>query len=268
MKVCFIGASKTGSNSIWAMMRKHPQISTSFPKEPLQFTMIKKDKYIIPYTEYDFSNYTDYYNINDKTKVLFDFTVNVLFYVKNIVTRLYQQPYVENVCCIYVYRNTIDKFFSAVNDLTRLYLVRKSYKYKPKFLNENLTINNEHLTRWVKDEGDQYNFLCRIESQLGKGNTLIIPLSEVEDRQNEMYDFLEVNNQYKFQLKKLNQYKDSKKNVLSLKVNLNVIRWFKDNFDMMKKLSKENERMIHKKWGIKLNERYDEQKYRKYFSIC
>ena len=40
------------------------------------------------------------------------------------------------------------------------------------------------------------------------------------------------------------------------------------DFINCKKISEEDERKVSERWGVKINEKYDKQKYRKYFSIC
>ena len=269
--VCFPGLPKTASHSLHKFFINHPEVSSSIKKENLMDRIVRlaEPPYYDNKTRLGFENYLDGYKLKNETRVLCDGSVGVLFYLSNLVQMMYEEKFIERICCIYIYRNSIDRFFSTVNNLTRLYLLDKTNQTKPRFLDENsLKVKNEELKRWFDEEGNQTEALYRIEKQVGSENLLIIPLSKVEENKNKIYNFLKIDQNQSTKFPKEYQASKLKFSLETLKVKLDFIKWFKMNFEMMVNSSKRDEIKILDKWGVDVsNEKYNKRLYREYFSI-
>jgi hypothetical protein len=177
-----IGPAKNGTTSFFKMLSNHPQIHPSKVKEPGWFGYNINENYN------KFLELWDFNNINySRNYILFTGEVMRLKYLKSDYLKL---PNIKKFKFIFILRNFNDYLLS--------------------FIFHNYVLTNIIDVDWyIKKNIFYYEYLENISKKIGKENILIIHLNEIESNQTKIYDFLEIDNHYKFKLEHINPNSES-----------------------------------------------------------
>jgi hypothetical protein len=156
------GRSRTGTTSLWAMLKKHPQVAVSKEKDYI-FTHGVEDTYI-----------KDAFNIKKDTKVLFEGTADWLYFVQ-VAVNLEQ---IKRACCIYILRDPKERMISLIDFRNRTHCFESA------------------MFELKEDNILQFDYLKEMEKIIGRDNIILINLDEIEKKQNRIYEFLEIDNIY------------------------------------------------------------------------
>ena len=206
MDLVFFGTPKTATTSLFHMLSYHPEISTSDEKEYFN-SLVKKDMSKHLSVDYDIPYDISVFNINHKTKVLMDGTSNLFTFVnEGLLDKIKAKTKVENIKCIYVLRNPIDRFLSSINFQTQLFESGDSYERFPnkQMFKDGKLIFNRCLLLWLIARSD-INNLYSIETVFSRENMFICKLKDLKESQKKMYKFLNIDDTYHFDLPELNQ---------------------------------------------------------------
>jgi len=172
-----IGPAKNGTSSVFKMLSKHPRIIQSKTKEPYY------SGYIINRNLKSYLNLFNFENIKDeKEYVLMTAELHTKTYIDSDYTKI---PNVSQFKFLFLVRNMFDFFLS--------FLLHSYHK-------DNLCL----IDLAIKRKYFYYKFLKDISNKIGRENILIMNINDVNNNQSEIYKFLNINSNYKFELPKLN----------------------------------------------------------------
>lgn len=239
MRLVFLGMSRTGSTSVWAFFKNHPEVSISIPKE---YITLEKN---------DLSNYIQKAHfVNNNIEVLLDGSPNIFFKQKrfdNILNSLKSQG-IDDFKQIYLLRDPIEMLTSRVN----INIVRytRGTIDKPKFIDVNLNIIESGLTDLSTFVLNEYDLLRRVEDSIGKENMFIVKLQEFESRQSEVFNFLGIDNSITYKFPKSNTTSSLGFSIKHLKAKSKAIKWINNNLESLQTIIKENEEKRKERYGI------------------
>jgi hypothetical protein len=166
-----VGPAKNGTSSFFKMLSQHPQMYPSKYKDPCF------EGYII-YEDYNkFLNLWDFKKIDySKKHILFSGEVKRDIYLKSDYLKL---PNIKKTKYIFILRKFIDNFISLL-------------------FHDYILTNKIDVDYYIKKNFFYFDYLKNISKKIGKENIFFIRFDEIESKQSEIYDFLEIDNQYKF----------------------------------------------------------------------
>jgi len=191
-----LGDDRTGTTSIWEWGKQHPQIHSSKIKEPLSiwypnWTPIDLKKYL---------TFWDHIKVKDGD-VLLDATPNWWNKLKYGVGEIITNIDVKRICCLYTLRKPYTDLW--VSKLQNQYLFSRDRK-KYFFFDENLKIKEDIVKSIIKKGLNSR--LKRIRRLiLNRENILILNFLEISKKQDEIFDFLEIEKNHHFEFPHENQ---------------------------------------------------------------
>ena len=229
MNLAIPGFARTGTTSMWRMFRDHPQISTSIEKE-----------YII-----DHKNIVEGFKKTDNTKLCFDGSPNLGLLPYKL--KLLDNKEFEKVFCIFVLRDIKDRLLSTSTVFTRTYL-RGNNRYPfPALESGELNINKLH--QMFLRHSLEFDFLKKVEKYTGKDRILIVKLNEVENKQDKIQDFLELD-YYKLQLRHLNTVNEHPPTIKMLLIKQQIIDYLDKNGHKYYKITDEQRNKMRERYKI------------------
>ena len=97
---------------------------------------------------------------------------------------------------------------------------------------------------------DQYKYLRVMERFTGRDNILIIKLEEIEEKQSEIYKFLDID-EIKLKFPKKNAGISFNPNIQELRDKVEIIKWTDEFFNKtIKQISDEQIELIHERYNI------------------
>jgi hypothetical protein len=228
----FPGYGRTGSTSLWVMLKNHPEISVSIEKEYL-------------YDHQDLDIYLkNAFIIKKQTKVLFDGTVDF-----NCFDDMDKLQELGRICCIFILRDSKERVISTLDIMNKLHY-RKIEK-RGNIHNKEGTINYDIAAKnigWYNIT--QYDFLRKIEKLTGRDNILVMKLEEVDKKQSEIYKFLGVED-IKSKFPKKNSAVSFNPNVQQLKDKIEMMKWADLFFKKtVQEISDEQIELIHERYKV------------------
>jgi hypothetical protein len=172
-----VGTPRTGTTSLWKMLRKHEDITVSKVKEPIW----QWDKNI--------DHYLDWFDIKDGTKVLVDCTpiTILLAYQRRYFRDISKLNKITRRCCLYTLRSDpIRRIKSYMESLSADYYLRK--RHSALIVDGEISFKGlEFITyTYINDAA-----IIRMNHQFfGESNVFIVKLEEFNDRLSELYQFL------------------------------------------------------------------------------
>lgn len=231
------GIYRAGSTSLWRFLKMHPEISVTIPKE---------------YTWINDLNYRGYiskaYNLLPEQKVLFDgapgLFVEPLKFKKVIENHKKIRAITKSVF-IYIYRK--DSFYRTMSMFNQN--VKRYFRGR---IDRPLYLNPDHT---VKETGipskmiffDDFKMLKQIEKEIGFENMFVVKLEEIEEKQNLLYDFLEIS-QVRNKFPHVNATDDLPCSIDSLRTRQKIIDRFVKMKESIDELIKKNETLIDRRY--------------------
>lgn len=242
-----LGHPRTGTTSLWNAFINHPEICGGIIKEKLPSNSIE---YVEP------EDYIDYFygdDINDKTKVLIDGSSIAISLASRIEYLNKLKQNLSRICCIYTLRNPIDRLRSYLYMRMRRNFLFPTTSQKYKYLNDDCSIKYDYLKRSMSFLADEFSIIKKIETVLDRENMFICNLSEIEEKQNEIYEFLSIsdfNVKLPHLAKHSTKFTNNFKKVEQLKVYYNSKKWFDENESHLNKIANKSTKKIKKEYGI------------------
>ncbi len=228
----FPGYGRTGSTSLWWMLKNHPEVAVSVEKEYL-------------YDHPDLDNYLENgFIIKGKTKVLFDGSVD--FECFDGIRKVKE---LGRVCCIFVLREPRDKIVSTLDLLNKLHY--RKIKKRGTVHNRDGSINYETSAKQIALYNiNQYDFLRKIEKLTGRDNILVMKLEEVDEKQSEIYKFIGVKDM-KFKFPKKNSAVSFNPTISQLRDKIEIMKWADEFFSKtIQEISDEQTELIHARYNV------------------
>jgi hypothetical protein len=232
----FLGQGRTGSTSLWRMLRDHPQIAPSVEKEFLQFDPMLS-----------IAEYNKGFLIKNKTRVLLNGAAGSTKYCLKFVSQAKKENENVRVCCIYVLRDERIRLISYY-DLVNKANERRNIQLEPVFTDGKLDYNKLK----IKILYDIYlhNFLEEIERAIGRENILSLKLESIEEQQSKIYDFLKIEDM-KLKFPKLNTTNRFNPTIDSLRDKIKIISLVNEIFNKTtSQISDEQIELIHERYKL------------------
>ncbi|MHA1814868.1 MAG: hypothetical protein ACTSX1_02600, partial [Candidatus Heimdallarchaeaceae archaeon] len=212
----FLGQGRTGTTSLWRMLRDHPQVAPSTTKEFPQFDTIPT-----------IADYNKGFLITNKTKVL----LNGLAESKDSCIDFVNQAKKENedvrVCCIYVLRDAKERLISYYDLINKAFNIR-GLTHRSIFTDGKIDFYK--LQQNTIQDILEYNYIEEVEYCVGRDNILIVKFGEVERKQNKINEFLEIDN-VKLKFPKLNTTNSITPTIDSLRDKIQIMDLVQKTFD-------------------------------------
>jgi hypothetical protein len=231
------GIYRAGSTSLWRFLKLHPEISVTIPKE---------------YTWINRLNYRNYiskaYNLLPDQNVLFDGAPG-LFVEPNKFNRVIEShkkiKAVSKSVFIYIYRkDSFKRTMSMFNQNVKRYL--RGRIPLPPYLNSDNTIKESTISsKWIFF--DDLKMLNQIEEGVGIDNMFVVRLEEIEDKQNQLYDFMGVSN-INNKFPRVNATDDLPSSIPQLLIKKKIIDRFLNRKNEIDDLIEKNEQLINERY--------------------
>jgi len=242
VKFAFLGMSRTATMSTWNLLKNHPDISVSVPKE---FIRIHSD---------DISNYIQKAHMNNMdVKVYLDGSPQIFTKRKKFertILELKRQGFTE-FKQLYSIRNPLDRVISVYN-LNFLHIIRHEYpteRMGDMPINSNLEIDRNKLMISCKYLLNEYHFLRTVERYIGKDNIFLVNIDDIGNRQKEIYNFLGVDSNVEYSFMKTNTKEEIGFHIKQLKFKLELIKWIEQNRNTLEKMIRISNNKILERYG-------------------
>jgi len=208
-----IGPAKNGTTSVFNFLGKHPEIEPSIVKDPLMegYSIERPDEY---YSAWRRDN-----------KVWLDgspgFFTSGLKYQPKVAAKL--------------------KF----DEMKLIFLIRPHFKYFVSLMNE----LNSKIMMWLPEHFLYCHVLERTAKRLGKENIFVIRLDEVEEKQTELWRFLNIDEDHKCKM--------TLENESFIKDEMAYIKWSKRlagelKYGPLSNLISEDRERLKNEWNIQI----------------
>lgn len=136
MKLLFLGAPRTATNSIFHLLKNHPKISPTSVKEPFNTSLFKN---VFPHRYF-----SEFKLIKEDTEILMDGTPCAYSYFKDKVIQI---PIEKKI--IYPIRNPFDRIYSTIKQTIITNNMKTADVKFPPYIMDNLNIDTNKLMDYL-----------------------------------------------------------------------------------------------------------------------
>lgn len=231
------GIYRSGSTSLWKFLKLHPEISVTIPKEYTWINGLNYNRYI-----------SKAYNILPNQTVLFDGAPGLFVEpdkFKQVIESHKRIKAIFRTVFIYIYRkDSFNRTISMFNQNVKRYL--RGRIPLPPYLNSDHTIKESSVTsKWIFF--DDFKMLNQIENTVGLSNMFVVRLEEIEDKQDELYNFLgvsKINNKFPH----VNATDDLPSSIPQLLIKKKIVDRFLKRKSEIDDLIEKNEKLISERY--------------------